>query len=59
MKMNELTVIDKDGTLVIDSREVAKILEMRHSDLLRDIDKYSESLENSENAILRSHELFI
>ena len=57
--MNELTIVEKNGILVIDSREVAKILEVRHSDLLRDMEKYSESLENSENAILRSQDFFV
>lgn len=57
--MNDLTVIEREGILVIDSREVAKVLEVRHSDLLRDIEKYAESIENSDNAILRSQDFFI
>ena len=57
--MNNLVVIEKDGILVIDSREVANVLDIRHSDLLRDIEKYIENLENSENAILRSQDFFI
>ena len=57
--MNELTIIENNGILVIDSREVANVLGIRHSDLLRDIEKYVESLENSENAKLRSVDFFI
>ena len=52
--MNNLVVIEKDGILVIDSREVAKVLEMRHGNLVRDIENYVESLENSENSKLSS-----
>ena len=57
--MNNLTVIENNGILVVDSREAAKVLEVRHSDLLRDIEKYIGALENSENAKLRSQEFFI
>lgn len=57
--MNNLVVIEKDGILVIDSREVAKVLEMRHGNLVRDIENYVESLENSENSKLSSDVFFI
>ena len=57
--MNNLTVVDKNGILVIDSREVAKVLDMRHDNLVRDIEKYVESLENSENSKLRFDVFFI
>jgi Rha family phage regulatory protein len=42
--MNELTVINKDGKFVVDSREVAEMVEKRHSDLIRDIRGYLEIL---------------
>ena len=54
--MENLEVIEKEGILVVDSREVANILRMRHSDLLRDIRKYEESLLNAK---LRSVDFFI
>lgn len=57
--MNNLIVIEKEGILVIDSREVAKVLEMRHDNLVRDIEKYIENLENSETSILRFDDFFI
>ena len=53
--MNELTIINKNGILFIDSREVAKVTEIRHSDLLRKIKKYETVLLN---AILRSVDYF-
>ena len=36
--MNELTVINHNGQFVIDSREVAEMVNKRHSDLLESID---------------------
>ena len=45
--MNELTITDKNGTLTVDSREVAKMLEKEHKNLLRDIRKYEEILTSS------------
>lgn len=57
--MNNLTVIENNGILVVDSREVAKVLDMRHDNLVRDIEKYIENLENSENSKLRFDVFFI
>lgn len=57
--MNELTIIEKDGILVIDSREVAEMTGKRHSDLIRDIERYTQAIDNSENAKLRSHNFFL
>ncbi len=54
--MNELTLTQKDGVLVADSREVANMIGKRHSDLLRDIQAYNRILENAK---LRSHDFFI
>lgn len=42
-----MQVKDFHGKRVIDSREVAEIVEKRHSDLLRDIRGYTEIMENS------------
>lgn len=42
--MNELQIINHDGVLVTDSREVAQMIEKRHDHLLRDIDGYVEIL---------------
>lgn len=38
--MNELTIIKRNNTAYIDSREVAEIIGKRHDNLLRDIGKY-------------------
>ena len=42
--MNNLTVINHNGTHVIDSREVAVIVEKPHNDLLKSIRQYCEYL---------------
>lgn len=51
-----LTVIERDGQLLMDSREVAEMVGKRHSDLIRDIEGYIQFLEN---ATLRSQDFFI
>ncbi len=53
--MNELKIINKNGLLFIDSREVARVTEIRHSDLLRKITKYETVLLNAK---LRSVDYF-
>ncbi len=45
------------NTLTLDSREIARMVDKRHSDLLRDIDNYLEYLIH--NADLRSDDFFI
>ncbi|SKA82368.1 phage regulatory protein, rha family, partial [Caloramator quimbayensis] len=45
--MNELTVINQNGQLVVDSREVAEMIGKQHSHLLRDIKGYIEILNQS------------
>lgn len=42
--MNNLTVINQNGNLVVDSREVANMIGKRHAHLLRDIKGYIEIL---------------
>jgi Rha family phage regulatory protein len=54
--MNELTVIEQNGQLLIDSREVALMVGKDHSNLMRDIRGYVAILENSE---LNSQNFFI
>jgi len=45
--LNNLTVIEHNGQLTVDSREVAEVTGKRHADLLRDIDSYWNVLENA------------
>ena len=45
--VKELTVINKNGKFVADSREVAEMVEKRHDNLLRDIDDYVQIMETS------------
>lgn len=52
--MKYMTVANKD---TLPSREVAKMVDMRHTDLLRNIENYIAVI--SENAKLRSQDYFI
>lgn len=54
--MNELQLINKNGVFYADSRQVAEMISKRHTDLLRDIDRYISVL--SQNAKLRSDDFF-
>ena len=45
----DLTVINQDGKLLVDSREVARMIEKEHKNLLRDIKGYSDVLGQSSN----------
>ncbi len=45
--MIDLTVINQNGQLLVDSKEVAEMIGKRHDHLLRDIDGYAEVLEKS------------
>lgn len=45
--MNQLTIINQNGTLLTDSREVAKMVNKQHKELLRDIRTYCEYLGQS------------
>lgn len=47
----------KDGVIYADSREVAEMVDKRHSDLCRDIERYISII--SENAKLRSQDFFL
>ncbi|HDR7797799.1 Rha family transcriptional regulator [Bacillus tropicus] len=54
--MNRLQIINKNGQLLVESREVAEMVGKRHSDLLRSIENYTYVLENAK---LRSQDFFI
>lgn len=45
--MNQLTILNKNGGLVVDSREVSKMLKKRHDHLMRDIKGYIQVLETN------------
>ena len=45
--MKELTVINKNGVLLTDSREVAEMVGKEHKNLLRDIQGYIKAIEDS------------
>lgn len=54
--MTKLTVLNREGTLLVESREVAEMTEVRHADLMRSISGYIRILENAK---LRSQDFFI
>lgn len=54
--MNSLSIINHNGQFTIDSREVAEMTEVRHSDLLEKINGYIQYLENGK---FRSADFFI
>lgn len=54
--MHNLTVIHQDGQLLVDSREVAETIGVRHADLLEKIDGYVKHLLNGK---FRSVDYFI
>jgi len=54
--LNELQIIEHQGKKTIDSRQVAEMTDVRHSDLLEKINNYIQYLENGE---FRSHDFFI
>jgi len=55
----ELQVINRNGQWVIDSRDVAEMIGKEHSNLMRDIRGYAETLDASENSNLNSLNFFI
>lgn len=54
--MTQLQIINHNGQLLIDSREVAEMTDVRHADLMRSIVVYNQILENAK---LRSQDFFI
>lgn len=57
--MNELTVFNFNQVDVVDSREVAKLVEKRHNDLLRDIRGYIEIMDKSGERKIAHSDFFI
>lgn len=55
--MNELQLINENGKIYVDSRQVAEMIGKRHADLMRSIDGYIEIL--GQNAKLRSDNFFV
>ncbi|HZG81583.1 MAG TPA: phage antirepressor KilAC domain-containing protein [Brevibacillus sp.] len=47
--MNQLTIINQNGQLLVDSREVAEMTEKRHDHLIRDIEGYKVILDQTPN----------
>ena len=45
--MKELKVLNHEGTLVVDSRDVANMIGKQHSHLMRDIQGYIQILESN------------
>lgn len=55
--MRELTIINQEGKLLVDSREVAEMVGKQHSHLMRDIQGYEKVI--SENPKLDSQKFFV
>ncbi|EGT4600656.1 Rha family transcriptional regulator [Clostridioides difficile] len=55
--MNNLTIINQNNQFLVESREVAELIEKKHDNLLRDIRGYKKILEDSSN--LKSQDFFI
>lgn len=53
--MNQLNIVNNNGKLLADSREIAEMINIRHSDLLERIKSYIQHLENGE---FRSQDFF-
>lgn len=57
--MNDLTVFQKNGIEVVDSREVAEVTGKQHAHLMRDIKMYSGILSNSNESKFGAVDFFI
>ena len=53
----DLTIINQNGKLLVDSREVAEMIDKKHAHLMRDIQGYEKII--SENPKLDSQDFFI
>lgn len=51
---NIIKIKNKEGNLVVSSREIAKNFEKRHDNVLRDIENILETLENGDSSKLRN-----
>ena len=57
--MTNLTVFQHDSTDVVDSRQVAELVEKQHKNLLRDIDGYVKIIESSSELKFEPADFFI
>lgn len=57
--MDKLTIINNNGTQVIDSREVAEMVGKNHKDLIRSIRYYVETMENGGERKIAPSDFFI
>lgn len=57
VSMNNLTIIKQNNQFLVESREVAELIEKKHDNLLRDIRGYKRIIEDSSN--LKSKDFFI
>ena len=57
--MNELKVLGYHGMQVVDSRDVAQMVEKQHKNLLRDIDGYIEAMQNFTGLKIEPSDFFI
>jgi len=57
--VNELTIIDRSGVEVIDSREVAEAVGKQHAHLMRDIKNYCDILDKSSESKIGLADFFI
>ena len=57
--MNELTIIDRSGVDVVDSREVAEVIGKQHAHLMRDIKNYCDILDKSSESKIGLADFFI
>jgi Rha family phage regulatory protein len=57
--VNELTIIDRSGVEVIDSREVAEAIGKQHAHLMRDIKNYCDILEKTNESKIGLVDFFI
>ena len=55
--MNELQLINKNGKIYVDSRQVAEMIDKRHDNLIRDIENYISIL--SQTSKLRADNFFV
>lgn len=58
-KMGELKAFNFNQVDVVDSREVAELVEKQHKNLLRDIDGYIETMKNSTELKIEPSDFFI
>ena len=57
--MKELTIINKNGQLYADSRDVAEMIGMRHDNLLAKIDGYAETLKKNTDLNFKVSDFFV